>query len=124
MAEQANPRCQVTTVDPASISRSDSCVWCMLPAGHAGLHRAEIPQDDAMPAVLEWRAEVPPVEWVYGVRFDLGVEPWVSESESLEKARKYVYRFNTASDTEKVEVVRRRLFTEPEWEPIPEEGTE
>lgn len=49
-------RCQATTVDPTNAGRP-SCAWCVLPAGHQGMHRAELPQEHG-PATLEWPSEV------------------------------------------------------------------
>lgn len=58
-AAQREPtaRCQATTVDPSRPDRP-SCAWCVLPAGHQGMHRAELPQDHFAPATLEWPNEV------------------------------------------------------------------
>ncbi len=92
----ADPRCQVTTVDPASVPRSDSCVWCVLPAGHAGRHRAEIDQGDVVPAILEWRASVEPGVWLvadtsWGYDGLSQVVPFPTEVEAMRAANTNEY---------------------------------
>ncbi|MGS2805356.1 hypothetical protein [Nocardia sp. MW-W600-9] len=56
-AAQRGARCPATTVDPSTPDRP-SCAWCVLPAGHQGMHRAELTQDYSAPATLEWPSEV------------------------------------------------------------------
>lgn len=56
LLEGSASRCRATTVDPTDAGRP-SCVWCVLPAGHQGMHRAELPQEHG-PATLEWPSEV------------------------------------------------------------------
>ncbi|WP_280499384.1 hypothetical protein [Nocardia cyriacigeorgica] len=51
-ADRPAARCQETTVNPTN-SEHPSCAWCVLPAGHQGMHRAELPHSHGG-ATLEW----------------------------------------------------------------------
>jgi hypothetical protein len=80
MSEQANPRCQITTVDPVGRPPT-SCVWCELPAGHLGMHYASRSDGGA----LKWPASNSPGVWLVTYNSEGGdhVIPFPTEVEAL-----------------------------------------
>lgn len=131
-------RCQATTVDPTNADRP-SCAWCVLPAGHQGMHRAELSQD-AEPATLEWpeleaaqrepighavvdspaelrRARDPLNRDIRLHRMRKNLEPWTLRVESLAEAIQI--RNGVRVDGWPIADLDIQRFTDGEWRDVP-----